>query len=149
MNVNNQAASIVKYSSNIDRRLPSLPNPISLIPISPDFSSNFALCRLAPYPFRPLPFCLCANSPNHLFAHLPFRPFSNSPNAISPLYHFVQYHFAHLLSRFCIISSLCFSFTETADYSTRFPGIGAQAVTWYRVRFQRILVYSFLEELEL
>ena len=61
--------------------------------ISPNFSSHFALCRLAPYPFRPLPLSPFANSPNHLFAYLPFRPFANSPfanspNAISPLYCF-------------------------------------------------------------
>ena len=59
--------------------LPSLPNPIS-----PNFSSHFALCHLAPYPFCPLPFCPFAVSPNHLFAHLPFHPLRICPNAISP-----------------------------------------------------------------
>ena len=136
-----------------------LPSPIPPISISPNLSSHFALCRLAPYPFRPLPFCPFANSPNHLFAHLPFRPFvsspfADSPNATSPLYHFalhdsVQCHFAHLSSRPFINLSFCFSFTETADYSTQFPGIGAQTVTWYRERIKRILVYSFLGKLEL
>ena len=124
--------------------LPSLPNHISPIPISPNCSSYFALCRLAPYPFRPLPFCPFANSLNHFFAQLPFRPFANSSFADSPKCYLALYHFdpsplrpmpfCPLSSRPFVISSLSFSFTETADYSTRFPGTGAQTVTWYRVR---------------
>ena len=79
--------------------------------LSPNFSSHFALYRLAPYPFCPLPFCPIATSPNHLFAHLSFRPFTNllfaeSPNAISPLYHFAPSPFRPM--SFCpfIISPL-------------------------------------------
>ena len=124
------------------RPFPSRPTflPISPSAISPP--THFALYHFAPLPPRPIIFL----STYH-FALLPIHPLLICPNAISPLY-----HFAPSLLRpmpFCpfIIPSLCFSFTETADYSTRFPGTEAQTVTWYRVRIQRILVYSFLKEL--
>ena len=98
--------------------LPSSPNPISPIPISPKFSSLFALCRLAPYPFCLLPLCPIATSPNHLFTHSPFRllpihplpivqchlapfsfrPFTTSPNAILPIYHLASLSFHHSVS---------------------------------------------------
>ena len=108
MNVNNQAASIVKYSSNIDRRLPSLPNPISLIPISPDFSSNFALCRLAPthfalYHFASVPTRPIIFLPTYHFALFPIRPmlsrpFTISSNTILPIYYLASVSFHHSVS---------------------------------------------------
>ena len=66
------------------RFIPSLPNPISPIPISPEFSrfahSFFTLSNFALFPFRPisvLPFCR--------FAQFHFHPFF-----ISPRSHFAQ-----------------------------------------------------------
>ena len=140
----------VKNSLSFDGDLPSLPN----------FSSHFALCRLAPTHFALyiLPLCHLAQSsfcPLTIYpfcqftlfrfaqchlALLSFRPFTTSPNAILPFYHLAPLSFHHTVS---------VSLKLLVEYSTRFPGIGAQTVTWYRVRIQRIIVYSFLEELEL
>ena len=140
-------------------QFPFCPFPFRLFPFRPTFlpissftvspSTHFALYHFAPLPPHRIIF-----SPTYHFAllpihPLPIRPMPSHPFIISPLHHFAQYHFAHLSCHPFIISTLCFSFTETADYSTRFPGIGAQTVTWYRVRIQRILHYPFLEELDL
>ena len=134
--------------------LPSSPNPIS-----PSFSSHFALYCLAPthfalYHFAPLPPRPIIFLPTYHFALLPIQPLPIRPMPsclfiISPLHQFAQCHFALLSSRPFITSSICCSFTETVHYSTWFPGIGAQTVTWYRLTIQRILDYSFLEELQL
>ena len=90
--------------------------PISPFTVLP--STHFAL-----YHFAPLPPRLIIFSPTYLFAllpinPLPIRPMPSPPFIISTFHHFTQYHFAHLSLRPFIISSLCFSFTETADYST-------------------------------
>ena len=115
------------------RPLPSRPLPISPFTILP-------LCHLAQSSFCPLTI-----SPFYQFTLCRFAQCHLAP-IISPLHHFAH---CHISSRPFIISSRCFSFTETADYSTRFPSIGAQTVTWYRVKIQSILAYSFLEELKL
>ena len=135
-------------------QIPFRPFPFrpTILPISP-FTvlppTHFALYHFAPLPPLPIIF-----SPTHHFALMPIHPLlicpmPSRPFIISPLHQFAQCHFAHLSSRPIITSLLCFSFTETADYSAWFPGIGAQTVYWYRVMIQRILDYSFLEELEL
>ena len=129
------------------RPFPFRPNflPISSFAISPP--TYFALYHFVCLPPRPVIFLPTYHFTLLPIHPLPIRPMLSRPLIISPLHHFAQCHFGHLSSRPFIISSLCFSFTETADYSTRFPGIRAQTVTWYWVRIQRILVYSFLEEL--
>ena len=139
---------------------PVCPIPFRPFPFRPTFlpsspftvtpPTHFALYHFAHLPPPPIIF-----SPTYHFALLPIhplqiRPMPSRPFIISPLHHFAQCSFVYLSSHpFIIISSLRFSFTETADYSTWFPGTGAQTVTCYRVRIQRILVYSLLEELEL
>ena len=96
--------------------LPSSPDPISPIPILPNFSSHFAIYRLDPTHFAPLPPRLIIFSPTYHFALLPIhplpirqmpsRPFTILPHhrfaqcqfcpfIISPLYHFItlfQFH---------------------------------------------------------
>ena len=113
---------LLMLSTSLTGCLPSLPNPISPIPISPNFSSHFALCRIAPYPFRPLPFCPFAISPNHIFAQLPFRPFANSPfadlpNAISPLYHFARSPLRQML--LCLYHLAPLSFHHSVSVSLK------------------------------
>ena len=69
-----------------------LPNLIAPIPISPNFSSHFALYRLAAYPFCPLPFLPHCHLAQSSFCPLTFAnsPFADLPNATSPLYHFAH-----------------------------------------------------------
>ena len=100
------------------RCFPSSPNPISPIPITPNFSSHFTLCLLAPthfalYHLAPLPPRPILFSPTYHFAlwpipPLPIRlmpscpflisPFATSPNAVLPIYHLAPLSFHHSVS---------------------------------------------------
>ena len=107
------------------RYFPSSPNPISPIPILPNFSPHFALWRLslisppthfALYHFSPLPPRPIIFSPTYHFALLPihplpirrfaqchlaplsFRPCTTSPNANLPIYHLALLSCHHSVS---------------------------------------------------
>ena len=121
--------------------------PISPFAVSPP--THFALYQFAPLPPRPNIFSLTYHFALLPIHPLPIRsmpsrpffifPFTTSPNAILPICHLAPLSFHH---------SISFSlnlFATAHDSLVLEP----KTVTWYWVTKQGILVYSFLEELEL